>query len=196
MALWGNNDNIGVSSVNALANQGSGLGIITVTSAGAVTGGIGVCTFTNLTAGNVISLGLGQTSGFGVIISIASSTSMTISTSAVDKRDWNAGKNYTTRYMIFSEQPKSTDTDPAFAPSSADNQRGYNAKVFAVAAGNLGNDANGNDSGRSPYLNAVAHGGWVGVTSYTDMHGNLRIKAETLVAASGITTGNRAYPIA
>lgn len=196
MALWGNNDNIGVSSVNALANQGSGLGIITVTSAGAVTGGIGVCTFTNLTAGNVISLGLGQTSGFGVIISIASSTSMTISTSAVDKRDWNAGKNYTTRYMIFSEQPKSTDTDPAFAPSSADDQRGYNAKVFAVAAGNLGNDANGNDSGRSPYLNAVAHGGWVGVTSYTDMHGNLRIKAETLVAASGITTGNRAYPIA
>jgi hypothetical protein len=196
MALWGNNDNIGVSSVNALANVGSGLGIITVTSAGAVTGGIGVCTFTNLTAGNVISLGLGQTSGFGVIISIASSTSMTISTSAVDKRDWNAGKNYTTRYMIFSEQPKSTDTDPAFAPSSADNQRGYNAKVFAVAAGNLGNDANGNDSGRSPYLNAVAHGGWVGVTSYTDMHGNLRIKAETLVAASGITTGNRAYPIA
>lgn len=196
MALWGNNDNIGVSSVNALANVGSGLGIITVTSAGAVTGGIGVCTFTNLTAGQVITLGLGQTSGFGVIISIASSTSMTISTSAVDKRDWNAGRNYTTRYMIFSQQPKSTDTDPAFAPSSANDQRGYNAKVFAVAAGNLGNDANGADSGRSAYLNAVAHGGWVGVTSYTDMHGNLRIKAETLVAASGITTGNRAYPIA
>jgi hypothetical protein len=66
MALWGNNDNIGVSSVNALANVGSGLGIVTVTSAGAVTGGIGVCTFTNLSAGQVISLGLGQTSGLQV----------------------------------------------------------------------------------------------------------------------------------
>jgi hypothetical protein len=34
-----------------------------------------------------------------------------------------------------------------------------------------------------------AHAGWVGVTTYTDMHGNLRVKTETLVAMSGITTG-------
>jgi hypothetical protein len=33
---------------------------------------------------------------------------------------------------------------------------------------------------------AVSHGGWVGVTTYTDMHGNLRVKSETLVAI-GIT---------
>ena len=33
---------------------------------------------------------------------------------------------------------------------------------------------------------AVSHGGWVGVTPYTDMHGNLRVKSETLVAI-GIT---------
>ena len=32
-------------------------------------------------------------------------------------------------------------------------------------------------------------GGWVGVTTYVDMHGNLRVKSETLVAMSGITTG-------
>ena len=37
---------------------------------------------------------------------------------------------------------------------------------------------------------AVAHGGWVGVTTYTDMHGNLRVKKETLVAMAGISTGN------
>ena len=35
-----------------------------------------------------------------------------------------------------------------------------------------------------------AHAGWVGVTTYTDMHGTLRIKTETLVAMSGITTGS------
>jgi len=34
-----------------------------------------------------------------------------------------------------------------------------------------------------------AHQGWVGVTTYRDMHGNLRVKTETLVAMSGITTG-------
>jgi len=36
----------------------------------------------------------------------------------------------------------------------------------------------------------VAHGGWVGVTTYIDNHGNFRVKTETLVAASGIETGN------
>jgi hypothetical protein len=33
---------------------------------------------------------------------------------------------------------------------------------------------------------AVSHGGWVGITTYTDMHGNLRVKSETIVAI-GIT---------
>jgi|TARA_A100001201_G_scaffold111286_4_gene95237 hypothetical protein len=190
MALWSNNDNIGVSSINALANVGSGLGIVTVTSAGAVTGGIGVCTFTNLEVGNTILLGAGQTSGFGVITSIASDTSMSITTSAVDDRDFAAGNNYTTRHMKFSTQPVSVDEDPAYAPSSADDQRGYNSKIFAVTEGILGEPG-----GRSDYLDAVSHGGWVGVTTYTDNHGELRIKTETLVAMSGITTGNRAYPI-
>ena len=32
-----------------------------------------------------------------------------------------------------------------------------------------------------------AHAGWVGITTYSDMHGNLRVKTETLVASSSIT---------
>lgn len=38
--------------------------------------------------------------------------------------------------------------------------------------------------------------GWVGVTTYRDLHGNLRVKSEILVAASGIQTGTRGigYP--
>ena len=36
--------------------------------------------------------------------------------------------------------------------------------------------------------------GWVGVTTYNDNHGNLRVKREVLVAMSGITTGNLGYP--
>ena len=31
-----------------------------------------------------------------------------------------------------------------------------------------------------------AHAGWVGIQTYTDMHGNLRVKTETLVASSSI----------
>ena len=32
-----------------------------------------------------------------------------------------------------------------------------------------------------------AHAGWVGITSYTDQHGNTRVKTEVLVAGSSIT---------
>ena len=35
--------------------------------------------------------------------------------------------------------------------------------------------------------------GWVGVTTYIDTHGNYRVKTETLVAMSGITTGSIDY---
>jgi len=34
----------------------------------------------------------------------------------------------------------------------------------------------------------VGHQGWVGIQTYTDMHGRLRVKSETLVAFSGITS--------
>jgi len=41
----------------------------------------------------------------------------------------------------------------------------------------------------------LTHAGWVGVTTYIDSSGNMRVKKETLVAMSGITTGNTpAYP--
>ena len=41
----------------------------------------------------------------------------------------------------------------------------------------------------------ITNAGWVGVTTYNDNLGNLRVKKETLVAMSGITTGNApAYP--
>ena len=36
--------------------------------------------------------------------------------------------------------------------------------------------------------------GWVGITTYNDTHGNLRVKREVLVAMSGITTGSVDYP--
>jgi len=41
----------------------------------------------------------------------------------------------------------------------------------------------------------LTHAGWVGITTYIDSEGQLRVKKETLVAMSGITTGNApAYP--
>ena len=36
----------------------------------------------------------------------------------------------------------------------------------------------------------LTHQGWVGVTTYNDSNGTLRVKSEVLVAMSGITTGS------
>jgi hypothetical protein len=59
---------------------------------------------------------------------------------------------------------------------------GYHKNVYAVAQGGKESAAGGQYQ--------VDHAGWVGVTTYIDNHGNLRVKKETLVAMSGITTGN------
>jgi len=40
----------------------------------------------------------------------------------------------------------------------------------------------------------LTHAGWVGIMTYRDSEGNVRVKSEVLVAMSGITTGNTNYP--
>ena len=61
---------------------------------------------------------------------------------------------------------------------------GYDAYVYGV-----------NQSGVATATQYATNAGWVGVTTYIDNLGNLRIKKETLVAMSGITTGNApSYP--
>ena len=58
------------------------------------------------------------------------------------------------------------------------------AEIFGVDTTEQGvaNAASGNARKYAP-----AHAGWVGITSYTDQDGVLRIKTETLVASSSIT---------
>ena len=78
---------------------------------------------------------------------------------------------------------------------------GYEAHVYSVDSNLVGiaSDATvaGNDQGM--FIPANAQGsfktsaGWVGVTTYIDNRGALRVKKEVLVAMSGITTGN--YPV-
>lgn len=64
---------------------------------------------------------------------------------------------------------------------------GKRSLVYGVAEG-------GTDAAQTTVY-ALTHEGWVGVTTYVDSEGNLRVKKETLVAMSGITTGNApTYP--
>jgi hypothetical protein len=64
-------------------------------------------------------------------------------------------------------------------------QGGYDKYVYGVSGSGLAT--------ATSY--AVPHAGWVGVHTYRDTHGNLRVKSEVLVAMSGIQTGNTpVYP--
>ena len=62
-----------------------------------------------------------------------------------------------------------------------------------MVTGQIGNVYGVNSGGTDTAQNtsyALTHAGWVGVTTYIDTDGNLRVKSETLVAMSGIQTGN------
>ena len=67
----------------------------------------------------------------------------------------------------------------------SETESGKEATVIGIA-----NTGASNASGTSYQLTSA---GWVGITTYTDTHGNARVKKETLVAMSGITT-SVAYP--
>ena len=156
MALWGNNDNVTVAGTVVISGT-------TVTGT--------ATTFTDFSAGQVITVGAGQTQGFATIAGITSDTLMTLADTDALSAGTISGASY-----VIGDRPMYLDEDPALAPTSANAERSYTGRVHATAA---------NTPGRTH----VAHAGWVGVTTYVDTHGNLRTKSEVYVAASGITTG-------
>ena len=175
MALWGNNDNVGAAgsvSVNYATK---------VVSGPAGTGSLGPMfgESGNVQEGDVISFGLNTKAGtfFGsaVVASIASTTSLTIGSTA-----GLSGAAIAATTFTVSQSPAFVVDDPHY---SERNRSTYDSHVYGVAAGGAGAALG------TQYETGV---GWVGVTTYVDSGGNLRVKKEILCAMSGITTGNTA----
>ena len=170
MALWGNNDNV----LTATA------GIVTASGFNGSVTGHGT-TFSNFSVGQTLTVGVGQTGGFGVITEITDDLNMVVTTSSMGEYVSNYGSNY-----VVGDRPISNTVDPEFAPSSSNAQRDYTSKVYGV------NESIQQARQASSSQYTPSHAGWVGVQTYVDMHGNLRVKSETLVAMSGITTATQA----
>ena len=175
MALWGNNDNVGAAgsvSVNYATK---------VVTAPAGTGSLGgqFGESGQVQEGDVISFGLNTKAGtfFGsaVVASIASTTSLTIGSTAGLSGAAIAATTYT-----VSQSPTFLVDDPHYTER---NRSTYDTGVYGVNAAEAG-AASG-----TQYETGV---GWVGVTTYMGSDGNLRVKKEILCAMSGITTGNTA----
>ena len=90
--------------------------------------------------------------------------------------------------FYITQLPKSSVLDSSYSET----QSGYDKNVYGIST----TTSQSYDEVSSAYRTSGA--GWVGVTTYTDMHDNVRVKSEVLVAMSGITTGSNgiAYPTA
>jgi hypothetical protein len=164
MALWGNNDNV------------TSTGTVGLNYATGVVTGSGTTFVTDLAVGQVIRFGArdGIYHGDAIIKSIASGTSLTIGSTAGLSGAAIASTDFT-----VSECPVYTVGDSAYSEGSygVDDTFAYGVSGAGVTAG------------RATAYHAT-HAGWVGVTTYNDLDGNLRVKQEVLVAMSGISTGN------
>jgi len=162
MTLWGNKDTV------------YSTGKVNCSSAGVVTKQSGSIDFTsnNVAVGQVLTLATdGNGAGQGIILSIDSATQITLT-----KLD-NISATST-----FSDVDYEIRETPVYEVNNP-TQFGIN-QVFGVdeAEVQTANAASGEARKYAP-----PHAGWVGITTYTDTHGNLRVKSEVLVASSTIT---------
>ena len=143
------------------------VGKVNVTTAGVVTkhSGAGLNFTTSCKVGMVVTLaddGAGQ--GQGVIKSIDSATQMTLTN--LDLPGAFSAVDYEVR-----ESPVAEVKGGSFAIG----------EVYGVSVAEQQETVDDN----SQYH--PAHSGWVGISTHMDMHGNLRVKTEVLVANSTIS---------
>ena len=175
MALWSNNDAVpGLATArHTVAANAAADGTCTVTGTGSSFGldgcaGIGtVIRFGADARGRTINVGAGHTYfGDAVIVAVASSESITIASTV------GLSQVGFTTSARFSTCTKSPILDTVYQEKGVTDR---DSVVYGISTAISGSYH-------------VPHQGWVGVTTYVDMHGTLRVKSEVLVAMSGITT--------
>jgi hypothetical protein len=172
MSLWGNKDSFntgltGTITVNLSTNVVTGSGTTFVTA--------------GISTGDVLTIGVGATYGQAIISGITSATQLSIGSTQflIPLNGAIAGAAYT-----VSQKPKYTLEDGQYI--APDVKTGRFSAVFGVGTTEA-TVAAGRTVGGKNAAYAVAHAGWVGVTTYVDNHGNFRVKSEVLVAGSSIT---------
>ena len=175
MALWSNNDAVpGLATARyTVAANAAADGTVTVTGTGSSFGidgsaGVGdIIRFGAADRSRTINVGTGHTYfGDAVIVAVASSESITIGSSA------GLSQVGFTTSARFSTCTKSPILDTVYQEKGVTDR---DSVVYGISTAISGSYH-------------VPHQGWVGVTTYVDMHGTLRVKSEVLVAMSGITT--------
>ena len=174
MALWGNKDSLsnltGTITINLSTKVVTGSGTTFVTA--------GIAT------GDIIVVGSGATYGQAVVSGVTSATQLSIGSTQflIPHPTLNtiAGAGYTA-----TQKPKSTLEGGQYGAPDVKSNR-FSA-VFGVDTTEAG-VARTTTVGGKVGAYGVTHAGWVGIVTYVDTHGNFRVKSETLVAFSGISS--------
>ena len=178
MALWGNKDLVTEAGTISIAQTN---GLVTGNATQFVTAGV--------STGNVFNIGVGATYGFAVVKYVDSETSLTVTTDFLADEatlgvarttDVPAGTAY-----VISEEPLYAMADSVY--SAPEVQTGLSTNPVTRVIYGVDKDEVG-VAATTPY--AVTHSGWVGIMTYIDGQGNLRVKHEVLVAGGISTTAD------
>ena len=163
MALWGTKDAVyGTGTDGTIAVSG-----VTVTGTATTFNTAGL-----IKEGDIIQVGAAATYGEAVIASVGSATAITLKASGDDTTP--VGTVPAGAAFLITQKPASTLLD-----------NNYDAtEIYGVDTTEQG-VANAASGDIRKY--ASTHAGWVGIQTYTEQHGNFRVKEETLVATSSIT---------
>ena len=174
MSLWGDKDLV------------TSTGTISIDFASKTVTGAGT-TFTDdgVTQGDVINVGAGATYGFAVVDSVANNGSLTIYSTGY----FVAGVTTVPASTTFeiSQEPLYAMADTAYAAPEV--QTGLSTNPVTRVVYGI-DEIEAGIAATTAY--AVTHSGWVGITTYIDMHGRLRVKNEVLVAGGILTTSDAA----
>ena len=182
MALWGNKDL--VTSTGTVAID---------VSAKTVNGNSTTFSDDGVSAGDVINVGAGATYGFAVVDTVTNNTTLSIHSVQylVDPHNSESGTDVPalTTFAI-SQEPLYAMADTAYAAPEVQTGLSTNPVTRVVYGVDHLEVAAANDASGDARRYAPPHSGWVGITTYVDMHGNLRIKHEVLVASGILTTAD------
>ena len=176
MALWGNNDNVSVQSGATVTLD---YATLIVTGTGTTFGTAGYAKTGDLIRfgyRDATDAGISTYYGDAVIVGIASTTQLTIGSTA------GLAPGMGSTVFTIAEGPVYSVVDTSYSENTG---VGGTTDKFIYGISTTGTSSAQNTSYQ------IAHAGWVGIQTYIDTHGNLRVKSETLVAMSGIATGNR-----
>ena len=176
MALWGRDDNLtspGTVSLNYTTK------VVTNSGSNFVAGDVGKVLRFGVRGGDGVYFGDAVISEFTSATQVKINSTEGLTGAAIASTDY-----------YKSELPTYSVGDYSYSEKNS----GYDKIVYGISDAT----SQARDSSQSTDAYTTSGTGWVGVTTYNDMHGNFRVKSEILVAASGITTGANgiSYPTA